>query len=113
MSILNTLPTTYKALKRELKTQFGFIDEERRARDRLREVKQTKTVINYVKEFEDITLHLPQATDDELKHAFTYGLKPHIRSQVLMSTPADLNAAMTKALAYEDVRYTPFSGYNK
>lgn len=62
-----------------------------------------------MKEFEDITLHLPNATDDELKHGFVYGLKPHIRSQVLMSNPTDLNEAMTRALACEDVRYTPYT----
>ena len=77
---MGTLPTTYVALKTELKTQFGFMDEERRARDKLKEICQTKAVIQYVQDFENITLHLPTATDDELKHSFIYGLKPAIRS---------------------------------
>ena len=56
------------------------MDEERHACDKLKETGYAKTIIQYVRDFENVTLHLPTATDDELKHSFIYGLKPAIRS---------------------------------
>jgi len=38
-------------------------------------------------------MHLPTATQDELLHAFTYGLKAHIRSHVLLHNPHTVNEA--------------------
>jgi hypothetical protein len=38
-------------------------------------------------------MYLPQATESELLHAFTYGLKGQIRSHVLLQQPNTVNDA--------------------
>ena len=80
LSLADTLPATYLDLKKEMLLQFGFIDEARRARDRLKTLRQISNVMSYVKEFEKIVLYLPSATQEEILHAFTFGLKPEIKT---------------------------------
>ena len=50
-------------------------------------------------------MQLPKTNNDKLTHAFTFGLKADIRTQVLLSKPDNLNKAMTAALAADDVKY--------
>lgn len=47
-------------------------------------------------------MYLPQATEAEMLHAFTYGLKSHIRSHVLLHQPDTVNDAQTMALTVDD-----------
>ena len=46
------------------------------ARDKLKEIRQVKSVQAYISQFDDLLLSLPGATVTELIHAFIYGLKP-------------------------------------
>jgi len=41
-------------------------------------------------------------------HKFIHGLKPHIRSAVLMSNPTDLSSAMQHAVALDDISYNSY-----
>jgi t-SNARE complex subunit (syntaxin) len=59
-------------------------------------------VADYVKQFEQIVMHLPTATQEELQHAFIYGLQGHVRSHVLLNAPSTINEAQTMALTVDD-----------
>jgi hypothetical protein len=47
-------------------------------------------------------MYLPTANQEELLHAFLYGLKPHIKSHVLLTNPDTVNEAQTAALTIDD-----------
>ena len=50
-------------------------------------------------------MHLPKANNDKLTHAFTFGLKADIHTQVLLSKPDNLNEAMNAAPDTDDLKY--------
>ena len=63
-------------------------------------------VLAYISDFETIVVSLPSATNDELTHAFTFGLRHEIKTQVFLSKANSLNEAMTAALAAEEVKHS-------
>jgi Retrotransposon gag protein len=76
-----------------LRDQFGVVDETRRARDMLKTLKQTKSVLEYICVFENTTMSIPTATDEELRHSFIFGLKPTVCTHVMLHQPNTLQYA--------------------
>eukprot|EP00877_Chromochloris_zofingiensis_P014786 jgi/Chrzof1/9561/Cz04g07270.t1 len=78
------------------------IDPVRRARDRLAQPIQTGSTAAYINLFRSIMLQIPGINDDECLHGFIAGLKPHLKTQVRLTFPTNLNAAMEAATRADD-----------
>ncbi|KAG1276592.1 hypothetical protein G6F66_012504 [Rhizopus arrhizus] len=74
------------------------------ARDRLANIKQSSSVIEYVDVFQDILLDLPNISDDESLDRFVRGLKDNVRIHVLTKEPRTLEEASKFAIAFESAQ---------
>ncbi len=94
-----------------LREHFGVVDGERIARDRLYTLKQYKSVVNYIQQFEDLVVQILEITEKEMLHKFIFGLKPNVRDLVCISNLESLTDAMRKAVAVDEVHFTHYSTY--
>ena len=53
-------------------------------------MRQTKNVTAYMSAFEAIALNIENSTDDELLHAFVWGLKDKLKAEVRLRDPKTL-----------------------
>ena len=81
------VPDTYAALKQAIEHQFAVINQQNNARDRLKVLRQTKSVYQYMHTFEGVALQIENAQDSELLHAFVWGLKDKVRQEVRLCDP--------------------------
>ena len=59
---------------------------------------QRKSVASYLSEFRNFAISIPHITDDEKMDRFTFGLKPHVRIEVLKSNVRTFDEATRIAL---------------
>ena len=55
---------------------------------------------------------LPQATEEELLHAFIYGLRPDVKTTVLIAKPMNVTEAQTSALAADEAKKSVYNSCN-
>ena len=96
-------PTDFADLCAAVERQFGVVDEQRKARDALLNLRQTHSVGEYIQKFESIVVCIQDTSEGELLHKFIHGLKPEIKSRLLISSPSDINEAMQYAQSLDDV----------
>ena len=58
------------------------LDDENSARDKLKVARQSGKVQDYITIFDSLVISLPNARNDDLVHAFIYGLKQPIRGLI-------------------------------
>lgn len=94
------------------------INDEEAARDEWRNLRQYKSVQQYITKFEEIKLRIPSANESEAMDRFIAGLKPKIRQEVRVKRPSNLTEAYQIADQYDrswymarghgyDHQYTP------
>ena len=71
------------------------------ARQRLEKLKQHNSIRDYIIEFRNIMLDLPDMFEEDAVHQFIQGLQYEPRLQVFLKTPTTLKAAYLAAEAYE------------
>ncbi len=96
-------PTTWSSFCEALKSEFVPADYVRRARDRLRRLKQTGSVTKYLSEFRKVILTLPDVTEGEKLDKFVQGLKHNVRIEVLKSTASTFDEVTHIALRVDSV----------
>jgi hypothetical protein len=106
LSQKNEESTTWEKFKIDLEYTFKPSYSEHAARDRLASSKQTRSVAEYVDEFQDILLDLPRVSDDEALDRFVRGLKDDARIHVLTKEPRSLEEATRFAIAYDSAKQT-------
>lgn len=77
------------------------------ARDSIAELKQTKSVLEYTKIFQELLLAIPDIHQSEILDKYKRGLKSKIKQQVKLQKCQDLNAMITVALAAENTTQNP------
>lgn len=77
------IPATWNEFKAAVIREFVPSDHSKRARDRLRKLRQTKSVSRYLSDFRNIILAISGMTDEEKMDRFIEGLKHSIRIEVL------------------------------
>ena len=77
-----TAPTNWNDFKNHITYQFKNVDSNRRARDQIEECRQTTSVRNYKKAFEDLFYQIEDMGDMELYYKFQKGLKKEIRAEL-------------------------------
>jgi len=101
----NDHPRRWEQFKRALTRQFQSIDANRKARDRLGELKQTNSVENYITDFTTLAFQTTDMSEVERFHAFRAGLKPHIRHEMdLMGIENNLEVLQLQALRYDEIK---------
>ena len=66
-------------------------------------LKQTNSVGEYIQKFESIVVCIHDISEGEALHKFIHGLKPDIKSRLLVANPSDINEAMQFAQSLDDV----------
>ena len=99
------VPPTWEAFKLLVETEFVPQDSTIRARDRLNKLKQRRSVADYLSEFRNVVIDIPDMSEGEKLARFTEGLKPHILLEVRKENPLRLDAAATIALSVDGAYY--------
>lgn len=89
--------TTFEALKKELKEQFLPLNASWLARESLRNLKQTGSVRDYVKEFSSLLLDIKNMSDEDKLFNFLAGLKPWAQAELRRQAVKDLPTAIAAA----------------
>lgn len=85
----------FEELMRGLKNEFGPVDAIYKARQHLRRCRHGgRTVKEYVRDFRNLALTLPRATDEELKHSCIDGLGGSGRTEVELQRPTTIQDAV-------------------
>ncbi|XP_048228190.1 uncharacterized protein LOC125369504 [Ricinus communis] len=90
--------------KKELKKQIYPENAIRDARAKLRRLSHTRSIKEYVKEFTDTLLEIPNYTDEEALFAFTDGLQIWARLELESRGVQDLNTAIAVAESLIEIR---------
>lgn len=93
---------TWEEFKKELKRQFCPTNAEKEARGRLRRLKQTGSIRDYVKEFTTLSLEIEDMSEKDSLFYFMDGLKDWARVELERRNVQDLNAAIAEAEALND-----------
>ena len=103
---LGNEPTDWSEFKDTFLKQYSVLDDESKARDKLKEARQQGKVATYVEYFNEIILLLPSATNADLVHSFVYGLKQPIKglvkAHVAQASDPPLEDVMVLALSLEE-----------
>ena len=95
---------TYESFSEALHKRFTPPNLEQRARDKLLSVRQTSTVAAYTERFLDLSLDIPGLDVSQALHQYIFGLKPEVKTDVLLRHPPTLAEAITLADESERTR---------
>ena len=73
---------SYDEMKKAMNQVFGDVDERKTAARKLQQLRQTKSVTEYITEFQTITSNLDW-DDDALEDKFLEGLKNHVKNALI------------------------------
>ena len=102
----NEVPIIWVAFKEAVVKAFVPEDHIRRARDRLRKLRQTSSVWKYLSDFRNIVLTIPDVTEGEKWDKFCSGLKPEIRLEVMKTTVTGFEEATKIALRVDSALWS-------
>ena len=101
-----THPRHWDQFKRMIKEQFYTINEDKKARDALRNLKQTTSVANYIGTFTELTLRINDMSDADIYYDFMTGLRRDIREEMeKRNLPQDLKLLQHQATMYDDLLF--------
>ncbi len=81
--------------------RFSPINKVKAARDKLANLKQDASVVNYNESYLKIIMDIPKISSDEIIDRYTRGLKRYIRTEICTKEYSSLNKAMSDALKVE------------
>ena len=105
LEIKDNLPKSFPDFQKAFLAYFLPLDNAQAARDKLRMLTQTGGVQQYITQFEECILVLPDMSKADQAHGFIYGLKPETRRFFKAHSQAfgelSLDKVMTLALQLE------------
>eukprot|EP00171_Calliarthron_tuberculosum_P004967 IDg4967t1 len=93
-----TISTTWDGFCLALNSEFVPAGHIRMARDKLRKLKQSRSVAKYLTDFRNFLLVIPDMTEGEKLEKFADGLKNELRLKVLKISASTLEEAVQVAL---------------
>jgi retrotransposon gag protein/zinc knuckle protein len=89
---------SYDEMKKAMNQVFGDVDERKTAAKKLQQLRQTKSVTEYITEFQTITSNLDW-DDDALEDKFLEGLKNHVKNALIFfpTNPRNLEELFERA----------------
>jgi hypothetical protein len=102
-----TEPKRWIDFKQQITQQFKNIDSNRRARDRLEGLKQTTSVRNFIKFFEDLIYEIEDIGHSEQYWKFRHGLNDSIKRELdkMPTQPSTLEELKTMAQRIDDINF--------
>ena len=94
----------WEQFKVELKRQFYPQNVVHEARRRLRELKQTSSIRDYVKEFTNLTLQIPSLTSEDMLFYFMDGLQNWAKQELQRHQVHDVDEKIVVAKSLNDFR---------
>ncbi|KAF7807841.1 Transposon Tf2-2 polyprotein [Senna tora] len=88
---------TWAEFKKELKLQFYPVNAEEEARAKLRRLQHKGTIRDYVKDFTEVLLEIPDYPDKEAFFAFVDGLQNWVKMEIQRRGAQDLATAISVA----------------
>jgi hypothetical protein len=102
----NNIPyATWRALVTAMRQQFSVINQAKQARDRLASLHQHTSAQRYAADFISLCLLIPGISEDEQLDRFVRGLKPAIRKEVELKSPATFKEAVSLAERIDSLPY--------
>lgn len=89
-----------------LKLQFKPVNFQKIARDKLFNLRQTKSVVHYIYEFHALCLDIDDISDGEKLDKFKRGLKWDVQQEVELKDPKSLDEAMQIAQRIDSIQWT-------
>jgi len=96
-------PTEWENFKDDLIKYHQPISAVTVARDNIAQLVQRTSVANYVKDFKDLALNIPNFSEDERLDRFKRGLKHDVRLHVALANPSTFEEAVTIAGQVDDI----------
>ena len=95
--------TAYSSFKEALNDRYRPVLAAQQARTQLRSLQQSprQLVSDYINSFQTLMAHIPNMSEDDQVHFFTFGLLPVVGQKVREFNPANLAAAIGCAVRFE------------
>ncbi|KAL9537226.1 hypothetical protein PS6_011759 [Mucor atramentarius] len=108
LGLLDSAPGEWLEFKAELRAYFKLENAMSGAREKMRNLRQTSSIAQYVQDFITLKLSIPRMTDEEAVDKFISGIKDHaarihIKDNIFMENPF-LGEAIRVAHIYEGNR---------
>ena len=100
---------TWAAFKEAITAQFRVLDQGRRARTMIRNLRQLGSVRVYTQQFQALLLETPETAEVDRIHDYCAGLKKDIRAQVDVQRPTTVSQAIQIADAMDLAVYGKMS----
>ena len=97
--------STWKEFITALEKHFAPIQGEEAARQRLWAVRQVRSVQEYIREFHDTILDIPNISEEEKMDRFVHNLKDSVRRGVMLRRPKNFVEACYEAELYDQLEY--------
>ncbi|KAL1917138.1 uncharacterized protein VTP21DRAFT_4794 [Calcarisporiella thermophila] len=105
LKIQGRVPREWETFKNEGITMFQPINSVKHARAKLADLKQRRTVQEYVVTFQSLAIQIPGITEEELVDKFIRGLKLQTRKAIEYKNPSTLDEAVMEAKRYDAVYF--------
>lgn len=99
-------PSTWEEFRIMVLNEFVPSDHVRRARDKLRRLRQTASVSKYLSEFRNCILTISDISEGELLDRFIQGLKSEVKIEVLKTQAANFEDATKVALRVDSALWS-------
>lgn len=99
-------PSTWTEFRTLVLNEFVPVDHNRRARDKLRRLKQNSSVSKYLSEFRNCILTVNDMSDGERFDRFVQGLKNEVKLEVLKSQASNFEDAAKIALRIDSALWS-------
>ena len=101
-----TQPRRWNQFKAIIEEQFHTINDEKKARNTLRNLRQTTSVTNYIAAFTELTLRIKDMGDADIYYNFMDGLKREIKEEMeKRDLPQNLKVLQSHASTYDDLLF--------
>lgn len=102
---------TWEQFEQALQRQFERPNAKKVLRDRLFNLRQQRSVFEYVAKLREVTVQIPDLSEGEVLDKFIRGLKPAVRKELELRDPATLEEAIRMAERADSVEYRMRSAY--
>ena len=104
---LKVIPADWSRFIEMLTHQFAPIDGNRKAREKLNHLRQTKSVQDYIADFTNLMYQIDDMGEADAFHKFMDGLKPHIQVEMKKrEITAGLGYLQTQALHFDELTFS-------